>query len=501
VTETSKPIIELTGVTKQFGAVRALRGANLTLYPGEVHALVGENGAGKSTTVKILAGVYRPDTGIYKFEGKEIHLHSPVQARDMGIAVMHQHPTLFPDLDVAENVFMGRQPRDRLGRVDWGRMYGEVERLLGRLGVRLSPHTPVKGLSVAEQQLVEIAKALSVETRVLIMDEPTAALSAREVEDLFAIVRQLREQGVAILFVGHRLEEIFELSDRITIMRDGAYVFSAPAAELTPEETIRYMVGRKLDALFPKEKAEIKEAILEVRNLTRTGVFRDVNFQLRRGEILGFSGLVGAGRTEVARVLYGIDQADAGEILIGGRPVNIDSPVTAMHHGIMYVPEDRHRQGVIVNFSIAANVTLPILQRLSRFGILDRQRERSIAEEYFQRLDVRAAGLDQLVGTLSGGNQQKVVLAKGLATGPSILILDEPTQGVDIGAKAEIYRIISSLAAQGLAIMLISSDLPEVLGMSDRIIVMHEGIITRELDRSEADQEKVMTAATGQVTI
>lgn len=496
----ANPIVELRGIAKQFGAVQALRGVDMALYPGEVHALVGENGAGKSTLVKILAGIHRPDVGTIRFAGKEIELHNPAQAQHLGIAVIQQEPTLFPDLDVAENVFMGRHPRDRMGQVGWGRMYREVERLLATLGVQLNVYAPVQGLSVADQQLVEIAKALSLETRVLVMDEPTAALSAREVKDLFAIVGQLREHGVAILFVSHRLEEIFELADRVTVLRDGAHVITAPASQLTPEETIRHMVGRELESLFPKGKAEMGEAILDVKHLTRNGVFRDVSFQLRRGEILGFAGLVGAGRTEVARVLFGIDRADAGEIRIGGQVAHIHSPSAAMQHGIVYVPEDRHQHGLILSFTIIANITLPILRQVSRLGVIDRRREQEIASDYSRQLDVRAAGLDQLVQALSGGNQQKVVLAKWLATGPSILILDEPTRGIDIGAKAEVHRIISNLAAAGMAIILISSELPEVLAMSDRILVMHEGRITAELDHAEADQEKVMFAATGQVT-
>jgi rhamnose transport system ATP-binding protein len=498
VTEPSKPIVELIGISKRFGAVQALRDVSLALYPGEVHALVGENGAGKSTVVKILGGIHSPDTGVIKIGGEEVELHSPAQAQHLGIAVIHQEPTLFPDLNVAENVFMGRHPRDRFGRVDWKRMYQEVEQLLAELDVPLSVYTPVQGLSVADQQLVEIAKALSLDARVLVMDEPTAALSAHEVEKLFAITRQLREHGVAILFVSHRLEEIFELADQITVLRDGAHVITAPAAQFTSEDLIRFMVGRELTALFPKGEAEIGDVLLDVRHLTRKGVFQDVSFQLRRGEILGFAGLVGAGRTEVARVIFGIDRADAGEIRIGNELVHISSPKDAMRHGLAYVPEDRRQQGLVMDFSIAANMTLPILQQVSRLGVVNRQRERQIATDYSQQLHVRSAGIDQLVKALSGGNQQKVVLAKWLITNPSILILDEPTRGIDVGAKAEVHRIISDLASKGLGIILISSELPEVLAMSDRVLVMHEGHLTGMFNRAEADQEKVMFAATGQ---
>lgn len=500
MTKPSEPIIELVGISKQFGTIQALRDVDLALSAGEIHAVVGENGAGKSTLVKLLGGIHRPDTGIIKIAGTPIDLHSPAQAQHLAIAVIHQEPTLFPDLNVAENVFMGRHPRDRFGRVAWKQMYQEVERLLTSLDVHLSVYAPVQGLSVADQQLVEIAKALSLDARVLIMDEPTAALSPHEVEKLFAITKQLREQGVAILFVSHRLEEIFELADQLTVMRDGTRVITMPASQLSSEEIIRYMVGRELTSLFPKGEAEIGEIVLEVRHLTRKGVFRDVSFQLRRGEIVGFAGLVGAGRTEVARVLFGIDRADAGEILIRDKPVHISSPKTAMRYGLAYVPEDRRQQGLIMDFTIAANMTLPIVQQVSRLGSVDRQRERNIATSYSQQFQVRSTGIQQLVKALSGGNQQKVVLAKWLITNPSILILDEPTRGIDIGAKAEVHRIISELASKGLAIMLISSELPEVLAMSDRVLVMHEGRLTGAFERGEVDQEKVMFAATGQVS-
>jgi rhamnose transport system ATP-binding protein len=498
MTQPAEPIVELIDISKQFGTIQALRGVDLALYSGEIHALVGENGAGKSTLVKLLGGIHRPDTGTIRINGADTELHSPAQSQHLGIAVIHQEPTLFPDLNVAENVFMGRHPRDRFGRVDWKRMYQEVERLLTSLDVHLSVYTPVRGLPVADQQLVEIAKALSLDARVLIMDEPTAALSPHEVEKLFTITRQLRQSGVAILFVSHRLEEIAELADKLTVMRDGVRVITAPASELSSEDIIRHMVGRELTSLFPKGEAEIGEVLLEVRHLTRKGVFRDVSFQLRRGEILGFSGLVGAGRTEVARVLFGIDRADEGEILIDKQPVRITSPKAAMRHGLAYVPEDRRQQGLVMDFSIAANMTLPIVQQVSKIGGVDRQRERSIATDYSQQLRIRSTGIQQLVKALSGGNQQKVVLAKWLITNPSILILDEPTRGIDIGAKAEVHRIISELAAKGLAIILISSELPEVLAMSDRVLVMHEGRVAGIFERSEADQERVMFAATGQ---
>jgi len=498
VTKPSEPIVELIGISKQFGAVQALRDVDLNLYPGEVHALVGENGAGKSTLVKLLAGIHRLDAGVVKVGSEVVELRSPTQAQALGIAVVQQEPMLFPDLDVAENVFMGRHPRDRFGRVDWKRMYREVDQLLTSLDVALSSHTPVQGLSVAEQQRVEIAKALSLQARVLVLDEPTAALSAHEVEELFAIVRQLCDRGVAVLFVSHRLEEVFKIADRLTVLRDGMHIITAPVSEMNTEEIIKHMVGRELSSLFPKSEAEIGEIVLEVRHLTRPGVFADVSFQLRRGEILGLAGLVGAGRTEVARVLFGIDRAESGEIWLKGKQVRIRSPQQAMYYGIAYVPEDRHQHGLVMNFSITANVTLPILQQVSRLGLVDPRREQKIAGEYSSQLHVRSVGVEQLVNALSGGNQQKVVLSKWLATNPSVLILDEPTRGIDVGTKAEVHRIISELAANGLAIILISSELPEVLAMADQIIVLHEGRVTSTFARSEATQELVMFAATGQ---
>jgi rhamnose transport system ATP-binding protein len=498
-TPASSPLLELRGICKAFAGVQALRDVDLDLLPGEVHGLVGENGAGKSTLVKILAGVHQPDRGTLLLAGEERVLQGPAAARELGVAVMHQQPNLFPDLDVAENVFAGRLPRTWLGRVSWSRVHTEAEALFADLGVPLKVTTPVRGLPVADQQLIEIAKALSIEARVLVMDEPTAALSSREVERLFAIVRQLRRHGVAVLFVDHRLEEVFDLCDRVSVLRDGRRVITAPVAALSPAETIRHMVGRRIDSLFPKEHAEIGEVALEVRRLARAGVFRDISFEVRRGEILGLAGLVGAGRTEVARALFGIDPPDGGEIRIGGRLIEIASPGDAIRHGLAYVPEDRHDQGLVLGFSIAANISLPLVARLSRLlGSIDHRRERALADGYAERLQVRATGVDQAVDGLSGGNQQKVVIARWLAVDPAILILDEPTRGIDIGAKAEVHRIVSGLAAAGMAIVLISSELPEILGMADRVVVLHEGRVTATLSRAEATQERIMAAATGQ---
>ena len=498
MSETS-PVLRLTGISKRFGAVQALTDVDVALFANEVHALVGENGAGKSTLVKILAGIHQPDAGRIQLSGEDLVLSGPAAARDLGIAVIHQHPHLFPDLTVAENVFVGRLPRNGVRGVDWGELNRTAQRLFENLGVKQSVSVPVRGLSVADQQLVEIAKSLSLDARVLVMDEPTASLSSHEVERLFTIIRQLRARGVAILFVDHRMEEVFEIADRVSVLRDGRHVITAPINELNPAEAIRHMVGRRLETLFPKEQATIGEIALEVRGLTRRGVFSNASFQVRRGEILGLAGLVGAGRTEIARVLFGIDRADAGEVLVAGKHAEIKSPKDAMRLGIVYVPEDRHAQGLVLDFSIAANVSLPIVERLSRLLVVDRVQERQIATDYSKQLQVRSTGVEQVASGLSGGNQQKVVLAKWLATKPTVLLLDEPTQGVDIGAKAEVHRIISQLAGQGMAIVLISSELLEVLGMADRIVVLHEGRVAAEFARDDATQERVMAAATGHV--
>ncbi|MFJ3089175.1 sugar ABC transporter ATP-binding protein [Streptomyces sp. NPDC086838] len=491
------PVLALEGVSKSFGAVRALRGVSLRLYAGEAHALAGENGAGKSTLIKTLAGVHRPDGGSVLLDGAPVEFHGPADARDAGVAVIYQEPTLFPDLSIAENIFMGRQPRRSLGRVDHRAVKDATSALFHRLGVDLDPDQPARGLSIADQQLVEIAKALSFEARVLIMDEPTAALTGSEVARLFGVVETLREQGAAVLFISHRLEEIFGLCQRVTTLRDGAWVASEPLDGLTEDDLVRRMVGRDLDELYPKQDAEIGEVALSVRRLTREGVFTDVSFEVRRGEIVGLAGLVGAGRSEVARAVFGVDRFDGGEVQVLGRALRPGAPSLAMHAGLALVPEDRRAQGLVMDMSIERNIGLTGFADTSRAGLMNRGAERSRALDWSVRLQVKYARLADVVGTLSGGNQQKVVLAKWLATGPQVLIVDEPTRGIDVGTKAEVHRLLSSLAAEGVAVLMISSDLPEILGMADRVLVMYEGRLTAELPRSEANEETVMAAATG----
>ena len=502
MTAAAEPVTEaavraqLTDITKQFGATQALAGVSLELRAGEVHALVGENGAGKSTLVKILAGVHQPDSGTIRIGGEPTVIAGPAHARALGIAVVHQEPRLFPDLSVAENVYIGHAPTGPLRTVNWGATRRAAKALFEELDVRFDVQAPVRGLSMADQQLIEIAKALSVDAGVLILDEPTASLSAHEVERLFTIVRGLRDRGVAILFVSHRLGEVFDLCDTATVFRDGRHVITTATSELTTADLIRHMVGRTV-SLFPKVETAVGDVLLEVDGLSRAGEFADVGFWVRSGEIVGMAGLVGAGRTEIARVLFGIDRRDAGEVRLRGKPVEFSSPSQAMAAGVAYLPEDRHQDGLVLDFSIAENVTLPILPRLFPRLFTRSSVERAVARDYTEQFNVRMTGVDQLVGALSGGNQQKVVLAKWLASKPTVLILDEPTRGIDIGAKVEVHRIIAELAASGLAIVLISSDLPEVLAMADRILVLHEGRIRAEIPRSSATEESVMYAATG----
>jgi ABC-type sugar transport system, ATPase component len=492
----SMPVFVMQEVSKAFGGVQALQNVHCEIYSGEVHAILGENGAGKSTLIKIMTGVYQPDSGSMQLEGRPVVFNNTREAQEHGIVAIYQEPSLFPDLDIAENIFVGRQPV-RWGIVDWQRMYADAQALLERLGLKLDPRTKARELSVAQQQIVEIARALSMQAKVLIMDEPTSSLTLGEVEDLFAIVRQLRAAGTAIVFISHRLEELFTLADRVTALRDGRYVATRMMSEVQTSDLIRMMVGRTLDELFPKQMVEPGEVLLEVEGLSLPGTFTDVSFQLRRGEILGMAGLVGAGRTNVARALFGIEPASSGRIRIAGREVRIESPQQAMALGIGYVPEDRKLHGLVLELGIDHNISLPILERFSPRGWINTRSETEAARHSAQQLEVKMASVAQPVGQLSGGNQQKVVLAKWLGTQPQILILDEPTRGIDVGTKAAVHALMSELAAQGMAILMISSELPEVLGMSDRIVVMREGRVAGIFEREGATQELLMAAATG----
>ena len=491
------PVFRLDRVTKRFGGVVAVEDVAFDLRPGEVHALVGENGAGKSTLMKIVDGLYGPDKGTVEVGGEAASFSSPRDAEAVGIAMIPQELDLFPELSVAENLFVGRKrPRTRWGGLDWETMRGEARKRLQSLGVSLDAASAVKRLSAAEQQIVAIARALVGEARAVIMDEPTSALTEREASQLFGIIKDLTAANVGVVYISHRLEEIFEISDRITVLRDGHHIETAPASDLDAEELVRLMVGRPLNELFTRSQSNPGETTLEVRGLTRNGEFQDVDLTLRRGEILGLAGLVGAGRTELAQTIFGIRHPDSGEVLVDGEEAKIRSPQAAMERGIFYVPEERRSQGLILPFSIKNNITLSILDRISRLGFVPRS-ERSIADRYMGELSIKGAEASDPVSRLSGGNQQKVVVAKSLAREPNVLLLDEPTRGVDVGAKSEIYRLMDDLAEEGKAILLISSELEEVLSMTDRILVMREGRISGEFSRDEATQEKVMTAATG----
>jgi rhamnose transport system ATP-binding protein len=491
----SPPVIQVQHVSKAFGGVRALQDVHFEVFAGEVHALLGENGAGKSTLIKIMTGVHQPDAGTIALDGQPARFASTREAQAQGVAAIYQEPSLFPDLDIAENILVGRQPTRR-GGIDWKRMYQEAGELLRRLGLSLDPRTKARELSVAQQQLVEIARALSSNAKVLIMDEPTSSLTQREVDDLFAIVRQLRASGAAIVFISHRLEELFALADRVTTLRDGAYVGTRAMADVTTEDLIRMMVGRTLDELFPKQSVDAGDVVLAVDRLSVEGSFSDVSFELRRGEILGLAGLIGAGRTNVARALFGVEPATAGTITLDGHVVSIRSPNTAMALGIGYVPEDRKEHGLVLKMSIADNITLPMISSFAKLGWLNQNHALQAAAASARQLEVKMANVQQQAGELSGGNQQKVVLAKWLGTQPRVLILDEPTRGIDVGTKAAVHGLMSSLAAQGMAILMISSELPEIMGMSDRILVMREGRLTGQFSRAEATQEKLMAAAT-----
>jgi rhamnose transport system ATP-binding protein len=496
-TRAAPALVELRGIGKSYGGVQAVADVSFAIRPASVHALVGENGAGKSTLVKILTGVVHPDEGELLIDGEPQRVGDPQTAHRLGIVAMYQEPTVFRDLTVAENVFAGRHPRSRLGTVDWGAMEAEASSILSELGVDFDADTPVRGLGVADRQLLEIAKALSSSARLLIMDEPTAALSPHEAENLFATVRRLCERGVAIVFVSHRLEEVSAIADTVTVLRDGRHVATRPAAELPHGEIVRLMVGRSLDALFPKEQAEIGDVVLHAEGLTRRGVFSNISFELRRGEIVGLAGFVGSGRTEVARAIFGIDPLDAGRLWIEGRTFRPRSPRAALRRGLAYLPEDRLQQGLVQPMSIAENASLAVLPELTPGGFLRPLRERALARRFMEQLRIKATSPAQVVRSLSGGNQQKVVLAKWLAAEPRILLLDEPTHGVDVGTKADVHRTISHLAAEGMTILLISSELLEILGMSDRVLVMREGRLVAELSRAEATEERVIQAAAG----
>ncbi|MEP2533342.1 sugar ABC transporter ATP-binding protein [Shimia sp.] len=491
------PILSLDNITKTFPGVKALDGVELHLYPGEVTALVGENGAGKSTVVKTLTGIYQPDGGQILLDGRPVHFPTPQDAADAGVTAIHQETVLFDELTVAENVFIGHAPKTHLGLIDTKAMHTKTTEILTSIGAKIDAGEKLKDLGIASRHLVAIARALSVEARVVIMDEPTAALSQTEIEELYDLVATLKAQGKAILFISHKFDEIFRIADRYTVFRDGQFIGVGKMTDIQEADLVQMMVGRAVDQLFPKRHADIGDEVLKVVGYSHPTEFEDINFSLHKGEILGFYGLVGAGRSEFMQSLIGITRPSKGAVRVDGKVRIIRSPADAIKSGIVYVPEDRGRQGTILDMPIFQNVTLPSLTRTSRQGFIQLAEEFALAREYTERLDLRAASLDTNVGALSGGNQQKVVIAKWLATQPKVIILDEPTKGIDIGSKAAVHDFMSELAAQGLSVIMVSSEIPEILGMSDRVIVMREGRMAAELERDDLSPETLVRHAVG----
>jgi len=492
------PVLEMKGITKTYPGVRALDNVDFVVHRGEVHALVGENGAGKSTLMKVLAGAQPMDSGEIRINGELVHITSPQKAMDLGVSIIYQEFNLVPYLNAAENIFLGREPRGILpGIIDFRTMYAEAQKCIDALGVKLNVHTPINRLSVAQQQMVEVAKATSRNSSIIAMDEPSATLTEHELQNLFGLIRSLKAKGVSIIYISHRLEEIFEIADRVTVLRDGKLVGTKPIAETDRDEIIRMMVGRELKEKIPKQTAKRGSPALTVKGLSRKGVLHDINLNVHQGEVLGIAGLVGAGRTELARAIFGADPIDAGEIWLNGTRVQIRSPKDAIRYGIGLVTEDRKSLGLILTMVVRENVSLANLGSLTRLGFVNRREEKKIATKFIEDLMIKTPSTEQQVHNLSGGTQQKVVLAKWLFTKSRVMIFDEPTRGIDVGSKVEIYQLMNRLAANGVAIIMISSELPEILGMSDRILVMHEGRIVGELSRDEATQEKIMHLATG----
>ena len=488
------PFLEMKGITKQFPGVLALNKVDLSIYPGRVLALVGENGAGKSTLMKVLSGVHKRDGGEILLEGKNVEISSPLASRQMGISIIYQELSILNNVDIAENIFVGRE-RQKHGFVNKKQQHKEARELLARVGLDIDTHIKAGRLSTAQKQMVEVAKALSFNSRLIIMDEPTSSLTDKETATLMDIIRKLRDEGVAIVFISHRMNEIFEISDEIAVMRDGEMVQHMITGEVDAAQVISAMVGRSVNDIFAKEEAPIGDVALEVKNLSTKNFLKNISFHVRSGEIVGFAGLVGAGRSEVMRAVFGIDPRESGEIFVDGKKVAIHSPLDAIRAGMGFVPEDRKEQGLILKMTVRENSSIAALASVAKGWFIDKKSEKALSDEYVAKLRVKTPSNEQRVNNLSGGNQQKVVIAKWLANHPRVLILDEPTRGIDVGAKKEIHMLTSELAKQGVAVIMISSELPEVLGMSDRIYVMHDGQIKGEISRAEASQEAIMKMA------
>lgn len=493
---TESTVLVVEDADKRFGGVQALDNARLSLKTGQIHALLGENGAGKSTMVKVLAGVHRLDSGRVELNGKPFIQGSPRAAMEQGVTVIYQEPSLFPDLSLAENVFISRLPKRGVA-ITWSQARDETAKLFEELGVSLDPERLARGLSIADQQVVEIAKALSLDASVILMDEPTAALTASEVARLMDVMRKLAARGKAVVFVSHRLDEVFAVCDVLTVMRDGETVAESPVAKTSIPEVIKWMVGRELKEMYPKVESQVGATTLEVKSLNSAAEFQDISFHVKKGEIVALAGLVGSGRSEVARAIFGVDPYDSGEVLLNGQQLPPKRPKVSVARGLALVPEDRRQQGLFMISSVARNVAMEMLNRLSRFGFITNRTEIKLTETWQEKLQIKYSDPKAPVESLSGGNQQKSVLAKWLATDPEVLIVDEPTRGIDVATKAEVHRLLSQSAADGKAVLMISSELPEVLGMADRIYVMHEGRMTAEMSREEATQESIMFAATG----
>jgi rhamnose transport system ATP-binding protein len=492
------PMLSLSGVSKSFPGVRALHNVSLSLYPGQVTALIGENGAGKSTLVKILTGIYQPDEGEIRIGGDAVKLPTADAAFRHGITAIHQETVLFDDLSVAENIFLGHAPRNRFGLIDWRTMRANAREVLETMGAgHIDADARLRDLGIANKHLVAVARAMSIDARIVIMDEPTAALSAKEIQELFELIEFLKSDGKAILFISHKFDEIYRIADRYTVFRDGEMVGEGLLADKPQNEIVKMMVGRAVDHIFPERQPKIGATILSVSDLSHPTEFDGIGFELRQGEILGFYGLVGAGRSEVMQAIAGMTRTSAGSIALDGAPIAPKSAAEAIEAGIVYVPEERGRQGVVIGLPIFQNVSLPSLDRTSKSGLLRLAEEFSLARTYTERLDLRASSLSQDVGTLSGGNQQKVVIAKWLATEPKVIILDEPTKGIDIGSKAAVHGFMAELVAQRLSVIMVSSELPEILGMSDRVIVMREGRIAAVFENRGLDAETLVRAAAG----